>query len=106
MAKSCTREHATCVSWPSLLKTEPDDANASTLCAACLQVIVNARKPDFFTSSLSLYEIVTEDGLMRPSYSLKRGGVYCGGSGGHEQYPLLCVPGADQAVALLASLSC
>ncbi|EFN59339.1 hypothetical protein CHLNCDRAFT_56697 [Chlorella variabilis] len=43
-------------------------------------VIVNARKPDFFTSSLSLYEIVTEDGLMRPSYSLKRGGVYCGGS--------------------------
>lgn len=31
---------------------------------------------------MSLYEVVTEDGLMRPSYSLKRGGVYCGGSGG------------------------
>ncbi|PRW58251.1 5 -nucleotidase domain-containing 4 isoform X1 isoform A [Chlorella sorokiniana] len=43
-------------------------------------VIVNARKPDFFISSMSLYEVVTEDGLMRPSYSLKRGGVYCGGS--------------------------
>ncbi|KAI3433722.1 hypothetical protein D9Q98_003530 [Chlorella vulgaris] len=43
-------------------------------------VIVNARKPDFFISPMSLYEVVTEDGLMRPSYSLKRGGVYCGGS--------------------------
>ncbi|KAL4430736.1 hypothetical protein ABPG75_005992 [Micractinium tetrahymenae] len=43
-------------------------------------VIVNARKPDFFVHSMSLYEVVTEDGLMRPSYSLKRGGVYCGGS--------------------------
>jgi len=46
-----------------------------------LQVIVNARKPDFFVHSMSLYEVVTEDGLMRPSYSLRRGGVYCGGSG-------------------------
>jgi hypothetical protein len=46
------------------------------------QVIVNARKPDFFISSMSLYEVVTEDGLMRPSFSLRRGGVYCGGSGG------------------------
>lgn len=45
------------------------------------QVIVNARKPDFFTSSMSLYEVVTEDGLMRPAFSLRRGGVYCGGSG-------------------------
>lgn len=43
-------------------------------------VIVNARKPDFFVHSMSLYEVVTEDGLMRPSFSLKRGGVYCGGS--------------------------
>ncbi|KAL4432385.1 hypothetical protein ABPG77_001684 [Micractinium sp. CCAP 211/92] len=43
-------------------------------------VIINARKPDFFVHSMSLYEVVTEDGLMRPSYSLKRGGVYCGGS--------------------------
>ena len=29
---------------------------------------------------MSLYEVVTEDGLMRPAYALKRGGIYCGGS--------------------------
>lgn len=49
------------------------------------QVIVNARKPDFFISSMSLYEVVTQDGLMRPSFSLRRGGVYCGGSGGPQR---------------------
>ena len=30
------------------------------------QVIVQARKPDFFNYNMSLYEVVTEDGLMRP----------------------------------------
>lgn len=51
-------------------------------CALAPQVIVNARKPDFFNHSMSLYEIVTEDGLMKPAYTLRRGGLYCGGSGG------------------------
>lgn len=30
------------------------------------QVIVQARKPDFFNYNMSLYEVVTDDGLMRP----------------------------------------
>jgi hypothetical protein len=29
-------------------------------------VIVSARKPDFFQKSNPLYEVVTEEGLMRP----------------------------------------
>ncbi|KIZ07124.1 hypothetical protein MNEG_0828 [Monoraphidium neglectum] len=43
-------------------------------------VIVMARKPDFFSYNMSLYEVVTEDGLMRPVLAAKRGGLYCGGS--------------------------
>lgn len=43
-------------------------------------VIVNSRKPDFFKTNQSLYEIVTDDGLMRPVRSLEIGGLYCGGS--------------------------
>ncbi|GAX76350.1 hypothetical protein CEUSTIGMA_g3796.t1 [Chlamydomonas eustigma] len=43
-------------------------------------VIVMARKPDFFNYQMSLYEVVTEDGLMRPALAAKRGGLYCGGS--------------------------
>lgn len=43
-------------------------------------VIVSARKPDFFSSDQSLYEVVTEDGLMRPCQSVTVGGLYCGGS--------------------------
>ena len=31
-----------------------------------MQVIVQARKPDFFNYNMSLYEVVTDDGLMRP----------------------------------------
>jgi 5'-nucleotidase len=42
-------------------------------------VIVMARKPDFFSYNMSLYEVVTEDGLMRPVLAAKRGGLYCGG---------------------------
>ena len=34
--------------------------------AGGVQVIVQARKPDFFNYNMSLYEVVTEDGLMRP----------------------------------------
>lgn len=44
-------------------------------------MIVNARKPDFFNHSMSLYEIVTPEGLMKPAYTLHKGGLYCGGSG-------------------------
>lgn len=41
---------------------------------------MQARKPDFFNHNMSLYEIVTDDGLMRPARTIKQGGVYCGGS--------------------------
>ena len=45
-----------------------------------MQVIVQARKPEFFNSKMSLYEIVTEDGLMRPAMDAKMDGrLYCGG---------------------------
>ena len=44
-----------------------------------MQVIVQARKPEFFNNKMSLYEIVTEDGLMRPATEAKRNGLYCGG---------------------------
>jgi len=43
-------------------------------------VIVMARKPDFFNYNMSLYEVVTPDGLMRPVLAAKKGGLYCGGS--------------------------
>jgi hypothetical protein len=43
-------------------------------------VIVSARKPDFFQKSNPLYEIVTDDGLMRPCFKATSGGLYCGGS--------------------------
>ncbi|KAG2443763.1 hypothetical protein HXX76_002109 [Chlamydomonas incerta] len=43
-------------------------------------VIVMARKPDFFNYNMSLYEVVTPDGLMRPVLGACKGGLYCGGS--------------------------
>eukprot|EP00798_Chlamydomonas_sp_ICE-L_P025804 gene25804-11479_t len=43
-------------------------------------VLVNARKPDFFNYQMSLYQVVTEDGLMKPVLAAKRGGLFCGGS--------------------------
>lgn len=46
------------------------------------QVIVMARKPDFFSYNMSLYEVVTPDGLMKPVLAAKRGGLYCGGRWG------------------------
>ncbi len=43
-------------------------------------VIVSARKPDFFTERASFFEIVTEDGLLRPLMGpLKPGLAYLGG---------------------------
>ncbi|EIE26811.1 HAD-superfamily hydrolase [Coccomyxa subellipsoidea C-169] len=43
-------------------------------------VIVQARKPDFFSYNQSLYEVVTPDGLMRPVMRAAKGGLFCGGS--------------------------
>lgn len=48
--------------------------------SAIVQVIVQARKPEFFNNKMSLYEIVTEDGLMRPAMDARTdGSLYCGG---------------------------
>lgn len=43
-------------------------------------VIVSARKPEFFQMSNPLYEVVTDDGLMRPCFKAQTGGLYSGGS--------------------------
>ncbi|CAD6213077.1 unnamed protein product [Miscanthus lutarioriparius] len=43
-------------------------------------VIVSARKPEFFQLSHPLYEVVTDDGLMRPCFKVKSGGLCSGGS--------------------------
>ncbi|TVU22389.1 hypothetical protein EJB05_32081 [Eragrostis curvula] len=43
-------------------------------------VIVSARKPEFFQLSHPLYEVVTNDGLMRPCFKATSGGLYSGGS--------------------------
>lgn len=44
-------------------------------------VIVGARKPDFFKSRVPIFELVSEDGLLRPvNGKLKEGAVYLGGN--------------------------
>ena len=45
-------------------------------------VIVSAAKPDFFTSSNSLYKVVDEDrGLLEPHFgSIEKGGIFYGGN--------------------------
>ncbi|XVE65453.1 hypothetical protein DITRI_Ditri08aG0000900 [Diplodiscus trichospermus] len=43
-------------------------------------VIVSARKPEFFQTSHPLYEVVTGEGLMRPCFKARTGGLYSGGS--------------------------
>ncbi|KAK9003154.1 hypothetical protein V6N11_060721 [Hibiscus sabdariffa] len=43
-------------------------------------VIVSARKPEFFQMSHPLYEVVTDEGLMRPCFKARTGGLYSGGS--------------------------
>jgi len=61
-------------------------------------VIVQARKPDFFTHRSvlegSMYEVVTEDGLMRPVIQAHRGGIFCGGSA-KQMEDALGVEGSD-----------
>ncbi|KAH9766606.1 HAD-superfamily hydrolase subfamily IG 5'-nucleotidase [Citrus sinensis] len=44
------------------------------------EVIVSARKPEFFQMSHPLYEVVTGEGLMRPCFKARTGGLYSGGS--------------------------
>ncbi|KAH1147844.1 hypothetical protein GYH30_042806 [Glycine max] len=43
-------------------------------------VIVSANKPEFFQMSHPMYEVVTEEGLMRPCFKAQTGGLYSGGS--------------------------
>jgi 5'-nucleotidase len=43
-------------------------------------VIVQARKPDFFSSRSPVFEIVNEEGLLRPALGLTTGGAYVGGN--------------------------
>jgi 5'-nucleotidase len=46
-------------------------------------VIVGARKPEFFSMKSPLFEVVTEDGLLRPAPGgLRDGGSYLGGHAG------------------------
>ncbi|TMW91220.1 hypothetical protein EJD97_014608 [Solanum chilense] len=43
-------------------------------------VIVSARKPEFFQMAHPMYEVVTGEGLMRPCFKARPGGLYSGGS--------------------------
>jgi 5'-nucleotidase len=43
-------------------------------------VIVSARKPTFFTTKSPLYEVVDDEGLLRPVESMRDGVIYAGGS--------------------------
>jgi 5'-nucleotidase len=58
-------------------------------------IIVEARKPDFFTATSALYEVVEDSGLLRPGAGqLERGRVYHGGDARLvERY--LGVPGEE-----------
>ncbi len=51
-------------------------------------IIVSARKPSFFTGRNSLFQVVSEDGLLRPAISgIEDNGIYLGGSVEHvEKY--------------------
>jgi len=56
--------------------------------------IVSARKPGFFSSRSSLFEVVDEEGLLRPAIRIEDGGTYLGGNAQLvEEY--LGTPGDD-----------
>jgi len=58
-------------------------------------VIVSARKPDFFTTRGPLFEVVSEEGLLKPSVlGLRAGMVFLGGSA-HEVEKHLGVSGDE-----------
>lgn len=52
-------------------------------------VIVEARKPAFFTQSNPIFEVVNEEGLLRPVYDgMKPKGIYLGGTARHVERAL------------------
>jgi 5'-nucleotidase len=51
-------------------------------------VIVQARKPEFFGSRSPVFEIVNEEGLLRPALGLTAGGAYVGGNAGLVEHHL------------------
>ncbi len=51
-------------------------------------IVVGARKPDFFTSRAPLFEVATEDGLLRPARAVAAGKAYFGGSAGQVERAL------------------
>jgi 5'-nucleotidase len=51
-------------------------------------VIVQARKPDFFSSRSPVFEIVNEDGLLRTALGLTAGRAYVGGNAGLVEHHL------------------
>ena len=54
-------------------------------------IIVEARKPAFFTSRNPLFEVVSDDGLLRPVYDgMKSSGIYLGGHAGQVEEALGC----------------
>ncbi len=42
-------------------------------------LVVAARKPEFFTERAPLFEVVSDDGLLRPALGLREGGAFLGG---------------------------
>ncbi len=58
-------------------------------------IVLSARKPDFFTQRMPLFEVVTEDGLLRPCPAgIRKAGVYVGGDAAQVQ-EYLGVPGEE-----------
>ncbi len=52
-------------------------------------LLVEARKPDFFLRKMPLYEVVSDDGLLRPAMmGLREGGIYYGGHAGLVEHYL------------------
>ncbi|MFO0725708.1 MAG: HAD-IG family 5'-nucleotidase [Myxococcota bacterium] len=52
-------------------------------------VIIAARKPDFFSMRAPLFEVVSEEGLLRPApKGIQAGGIYLGGSAQHVEQKL------------------
>src|SRR5262249_71046 len=45
-------------------------------------LIVSARKPDFFFQKAPLFEVASDDGLLRPVLALREGGAFLGGHAG------------------------
>jgi hypothetical protein len=45
-------------------------------------LVVGARKPEFFLQKAPLFEVVSDDGLLRPAFGLREGGAFLGGHAG------------------------